>query len=100
RGPGDDVSGMNELIGLGAQLNAHNGLEPCFAGGRTNRTFEFGSAKACEKPAVHGSAIQRAEGSAIGIGQNRFGAELGNDGAFAPSLPSSAPKRFCPIPMA
>ena len=83
--PGDDVAGMRELLGLGAELDAENGFEALFAGGGTDGALELGGAETMEEAAVHGSAIERAERAAVGVGQNGFGADVVGDAAEAVS---------------
>src|SRR6202162_2423698 len=83
RGPGDDVAGVDKLLGLSPELDARDRLQSSFAGRGTDCALQSRSPKAGEKSAVHGGAVQSTQGSAVGIRQNRFAAELGNDLAEA-----------------
>ena len=85
RSPRDDVARMDELIRLGAELDAEYGFDAGLAGGRTDGAFEFRSSEATEKAAIHGTAIEGTQSSAIGIRQNSFAAEFSDDAVEAVS---------------
>src|SRR5258706_7619534 len=74
---------MDELLRLSAKLHAEHGNQPRLARRRTNRALQLRSAEALEKSAVHGSAVQRSQGSTVGIRQNRLGAKLADNAAKA-----------------
>src|ERR1035438_7933465 len=83
RCPGDDVTRMRKLFGLGAHLDAENRLESNLARVGTDRSFELRSAEAVKESAVHRSAVERAERASVGVGEDGFGAVLGDDLAEA-----------------
>src|SRR5258708_912132 len=83
RCPGDDVARMPELLRLGAELYAENGLQSRLAGGRAKCSVQLRCAQAVKESAVHGSAIERAQRAPVGIRQDRLTAKLGRDRAPA-----------------
>src|SRR5208283_2016201 len=85
RGPRADVAGVDKLVRLRAEFDTHDRLQPGLASGGTNGALQLGSTESSEETTVHGPAIQGAQSSAVGIGQNRLAAELGNDFAKASS---------------
>src|SRR5258706_87027 len=74
---------MDELLRLSAKLHAEHGNQPRLARRRTDRALQLRSAEALENSSVHRSAVQRPQGSTVGIRQNRLAAKLADDAAKA-----------------
>ena len=83
RAPGDDVARMHKLFRLGAKLDANHRFQAFFASTGADAALQLRSAQAVEETAVHGSAVERAQGSAVRVGQDGFAAVFGNDPAQA-----------------
>src|SRR5208283_5437269 len=81
RGPRADVAGVDKLVRLRAEFDTHDRLQPGLASGGTNGALQLGSTESSEETTVHGPAIQGAQSSAVGIGQDRFTAEPRDDPA-------------------
>src|SRR5262249_44380428 len=78
--PGDDVLGMPELLGLGAQLHAIDRLDPFTSGFGANVPRQLRSAQAMKEPPVHARAVQFTQCSAIRVREDTFAAEFGGNG--------------------
>jgi len=83
RSPRDDVARVCELFGLGAEFDAEDRFQAFFAGVGTDGTLQLRSAQAVEETAIHGRAVERTERASVGVGQDGFGAVLGDGGSEA-----------------
>src|SRR5437879_13703307 len=70
RGPGNDVFGVTELLRLGAHVRAVNRPDSRPSSFRANVARQLRRSQPMEKPPIHGSVIELAQGSAIRVGKN------------------------------
>src|SRR5438105_7282257 len=66
RRPRDDVLGMAELLGVGANIHAVNRFHSGGAGLCTNISVQLRSAQPMKEPPVHGTVSELAQSAAVG----------------------------------
>src|SRR3954454_1772268 len=79
RGPRDDVLGMAELLGVGANIYAVNRFHPSRAGLGTNISVQLRRAQPVKEAAIHRAVAELAQSAAVGKRQDRFAAKFGGN---------------------